>query len=86
MRSWQGSTPTPRPLCRTLPKPVAFNTLPKQIQDELSSIESLFEEQLNKLEEPVSILDLFTVVFSVIVFLLSQLLIEHHKRSQPMGI
>ena len=85
VRSWQGSTPTPPPLCRTLPKPVAFNTLPKPIQDELSSIESLFEEQI-ELVGPVSILDLFAAVFSVIVFLLSQLLIEHHKCSQPMAI
>jgi len=41
-----GNTPTPPPLCRTLPKPVAFNTLPQRIQDELSSMESLFEEQI----------------------------------------
>ena len=73
MRSRQGSTP-PAPLCRTLPKPLAFgNTLPKRIQDELSSLESLIEEHV-KVGGPVRVFDLFVVVFSVIVFVLSLLL------------
>ena len=79
--SEQGNTPTPPPLCLTLPKPVVFNTLPKGIQDELSSMASLFEEQI-KLGGPVSVFDLFIVVFSVIVFVLA----EYYKRSQPITI
>jgi len=44
-------------------------------------MESLFEEQI-KLGGPVSVFDLFIVVFSVIVFLLSLLLARHYKRAQ----
>ena len=72
-------------MCGQLPKPVVFKTLPKRIQDELSSLESLFEEQI-KLGGPVSVFDLFIVVFSVIVFVLGLLLTMHYKPSRPIRI
>ena len=48
-------------------------------------MESLFEEQV-KAGGPVGVFDLFVVVFSVIVFVLSMLRTEHYKPSQPIRI
>ncbi|XP_078376227.1 putative beta-lactamase-like 1 isoform X2 [Oculina patagonica] len=39
-------TPAPPTHCRTIPKPVAFTTLPKPVQDELSSMKSFIEDQM----------------------------------------
>ena len=48
-------------------------------------MESLFEE-LIKVEGPVGVFDLFFVVFSKIVFVLSMLLTKHYKPSQPIRV